>query len=623
MFLKNGPECADEFTLAFPGKNGIPDYEQYGTFENIGTDDYRYVIEDRHALGLVSGSGVYPDWKTVLKDPAYERLKQEGRLSGNHWTHVDSGDPLADFFVWCRAPEEHGVKQFFIAQALEEAGLYMQAVKAYYAVIIFFPRSPCWGADRSFVWYVGPEAIQRIKQILNQRPEMLLSLHDAEITVENGKDTNLSNDIITVNPGRFVAVKGSDAASKTRLYPTETIVERRGSGMVRLVQYDNGLWQLMVNDQPFTVKGIHYAPTRIGLGPTELNQWMFEDTNENGMIDAPYESWVDINRNNRQDRMEKTMGDSVLLKQMGCNAIRIYHSSSIVEYHADEFNKKLLRDLHQRFGIWVVMGDFLGAYTIGSGANWDDGTDYTDPEQCATMKQNVYDMVMDHKDEPYVLFWVLGNENNMAPDYSGINATRTNAATYPEAYARFLNDVAAMIHRIDPNHPVAVGNLELDLIEYYERYAPELDILAINSYRGKRGFGTLWTDVSKIMNRPIVILEYGCDAYDQHKGLDEEAQKEYHEGCWNDIQAHMSGGYEPGNALGGIIFEWLDEWWKDTHSGDPYDQHQTHSDMRMPFPDGLSHEEWLGIAGQGNGEHSPFLRKLRATYYYYKKAWTQ
>jgi len=33
------------------------------------------------------------------------------------------------------------------------------------------------------------------------------------------------------------------------------------------------------------------------------------------------------------------------------------------------------------------------------------------------------------------------------------------------------------------------------------------------------------------------------------------------------------------------------------------------------------HEEWLGVAGQGDGKLSPFLRQLRQSYYTYKKAW--
>jgi hypothetical protein len=33
------------------------------------------------------------------------------------------------------------------------------------------------------------------------------------------------------------------------------------------------------------------------------------------------------------------------------------------------------------------------------------------------------------------------------------------------------------------------------------------------------------------------------------------------------------------------------------------------------------HEEWLGVAGQGDGALSPFLRQLREAYTTYQKLW--
>lgn len=617
------PLHAKKFKLAYPGYKGVVDYQTYGTFEGIGTDSYKYRITNRHGLKLVSGEGVYPDWDSINKDPAYRRLRREGRIKGHHWSHVDSGDPLADFFVWVKAPEERGVKQFFIAQALEEMGLFLQAVKAYYAVVVFFPRSPCWGADQSFVWYVGPEAIQRINRILIKHPEWGLTLIDAEIIITNSNDTNISNDRVKVNQGKFIEISRHGTDGQKKDLSGLKVINRRGKGLVKIIQYENGHWQMRVNDRPFIVKGISYTPTLVGLGPTERHGWMFEDSNENGAIDAPYDSWVDKNNNNSRDSDEEIIGDFALLKEMGCNAIRLYHVPTSVGYNPESLNKILLRDLYQRFGIRVIMGDFLGAYTLGSGADWNEGTDYTDPEQRALMKQTVKDLVIDFKDEPCILMWVLGNENNMPADYTGINATRTNASSEPEAYASFLNEVARMIHTLDPQRPVAVGNLEYHLMEYYAEYAQEIDIIAVNSYRGKRGFGSLWEKVKRIFDRPVLILEYGCDAYAQHSGVDEKAQKQYHEGCWEDITVHSAGGNGIGNAIGGVVFEWLDEWWKDTHSGDPYDQHQTVGQFKMPFPDGWNHEEWLGIAGQGDGKNSPFLRHLRKTYYYYKKVWNE
>ena len=380
---------------------------------------------------------------------------------------------------------------------------------------------------------------------------------------------------------------------------------------------------MFVDGKPFFVRGISYSPTEIGAGPhTDFNfmeRWMFADNNHNGLIDAAYDAWVDANNNNLQDTGEKSVGDFKLLKDIGINTIRLYAPNNPKDrYDPDLINKNLLRKMYEDFGIMVAVGDFLGAYTLGSGARWDEGTDYTDPQQLKSMKEVVRQKVMDLKDEPFVLMWILGNENNMSLDYNGVNATRTNAGLYPQAYASFLNEVAKMIHEIDGNHPVAVGNIELDLLDYYKKHAPELDILGVNSYRSAPGFQSLWQDARALFDRPVVITEYGCDAYSEGEGEDQNAQLKYIKGKFKDIVLNSAGGYGEGNSIGGFIFEFLDEWWKDS-VGDPEDVQQIKPQFPFGSPDGWGHEEWLGIVGQGNGKDSPFKRQLRKAYLYFKE----
>ena len=331
---------------------------------------------------------------------------------------------------------------------------------------------------------------------------------------------------------------------------------------------------------------------------------MDEDFNANAKDDGPYDAFVDENGNNKQDSNEKAIGDFALMEEMGVNAIRLYH-------HPLKVNKELLRDMYARHGIRVIMGDFLGKYAIGSGAKWNPGTDYTNEEHKKNMLESVRRMVMEFKDEPYILFWLLGNEN--------VYGYACNADKEPQAYFTFTSEVARMIKEIDPNHPVAVCSGDILFLDRFGKYAVDVDIFGTNAYRGNYGFGSLWRQVRQEADKPVFITEYGCPAYAEGRTEEqgEELQADYHKGSWEDIQMNMAFGEGCGNSLGGVAFEWLDEWWKGYEPA----AHDTKGLWPGPFPDGFMHEEWLGLCGQGDGTQSPFLRHLRKSYYTYKKLW--
>ncbi len=622
-FLQGLPLPAPQFAIEQAGLLEPLDYSLYGDFLGVDTAAYHFEIKEANRLKKDIGAGIYPNDFAVTQEPNFMEWKKQGLLDGLHWSWLKEKDVQKAFYVWATAGEEKGVKTFFTGVTLEKAGLMIPAIKAYYAALIHFPRSICWAEDKSFVWYIAPAALESIKRILRDYPQLGWELVGASASVENGTDLDFANDIIKVNPGKFEKVSLEQRLNKLPDLSGMNIMNTRGKGTVQVVQFENGHWQLRVAGRPYFIKGITYSPTEIGFGPHNderfLDRWMFQDKNGNGRVDAAYDAWVDANANGFQDADEPAVGDFKLLKGMGINTIRLYLPNvNRVTYDPQLVNKELLRDLNDRFGIKIIAGDFLGAYTQGSGASWEKGTDYTDPEQLQKMKDLVRAKVLDLKDEPFVLMWLLGNENNMPGDYLGVNATRTNAATQPVAYAKFLNEVAAMIHELDPNHPVAVGNIEVNLFELYREHAPEIDILGINSYRGKEGFGALWSDAQKLFDRPVVITEFGSDAYYQDEGVDEDSQREYHQGNFRDIVIQQAGGPAVGNSIGGIIFEYLDEWWKDTRD-DPENVQQTQATFKFPFADGYSHEEWLGIVSQGSGKNSPFERRLRKAYFYYQE----
>ena len=628
------------FELADPGTEDIVNYEKYGRFESTGTVNYKYVITDRAGLAQALGEGIFPNTQSVLKDPAYQSFKNAGKLNGSQWTFTNNDAHQANFYKWAEVAEDPGPKLYNEAEALEKAGLTKQAIKAYYNILVFFPRAhgvTYWGTP----WYIGSVAMDKVNYLCRQHPELGMKLVGASVVVDNGFDDDLKNDIFTVNPGRIISIKPEEVAEPAADISKLAVVKTVGEGKVKLLKYDNGNWQLTVDGKPYYIRGIAYMPNKVGLSPDlhTLNvhrDWMYK--NKNGKNETAYYSWVDKNRNDKQDNDEPPVGDFKLMKDMGVNTIRLYDHVSL--------NKQLLKEGYENYGFMYLIGDPIGMYAVGSGAEWYCGTDYTDPAQVKNMLEQVRQMVEEYKDEPYILMWVLGNENNYAEpgktDESSGSGCR--AKIQPEAYYKFVNEAAKLIKSLDPQkRPVSICNGDTLFLDICAKNAPDLDVFGANAYRGAQGFGSVWRDVARVFDRPVLITEYGCSAYHPDWSLEkaEQGQAEYLKGNWMDIEANFAGRGQ-GNALGGILFEWMDEWWKANSDLPmkvqqrnkewyakrsemykhlkPY-QHDTVPQFGAPFLDGWSYEEWLGITSQGNGKHSPLERQLRPAYFEFMKMW--
>ncbi|MDR2427270.1 MAG: hypothetical protein LBD46_08870 [Endomicrobium sp.] len=594
------------------------DYEKYGEFKNLGTDKYKYVPNNFDGLRAASGEGIYPNTQSVYNSPEYKKFSYQNKLEGNKWNFVNTDDYQANFYKWAIEREEPGVKLYFTAAALDRAGHYKHAVKAYYACLVFFPKSIGY-TEYGTPWYIATVCIDRINYLTKKYPEIGVKLIGADITIDNTFDNDVKNDIFYINPGKLEPAHAKDFERKFG-YPEKTGIKKIvGSGRVKLIQYNNDNFRLMVDDKPYVVKAISYAPNKIGLYPgvagfNNNKDWSYDDYDKNGKIDGPYDAWVDANRNEKRDKNEKSVGDFALMKEMGVNSLRIYHHRDI--------NKQLLKEGYEKYGFMYLMGDFVGMYAVDSGASWKEGTNYADPKQRKNMLNNIKKMVEQYKDEPYILMWVLGNENN----YSDIGDITTSSKVQyqPDTYYKFVNECAKLIKSLDPHQrPVAICNGDLYLLNYCVENVPDADIYGTNSYRGEQGFGSIWKDVKRFYNKAVLITEYGCPAYASgwSTGRIEAGQSSYHKGCWENIEDNMAGVEGgSGNSLGGVIFEWCDEWWK-AQNLDP-NVHDTTKQYGGGFLDGGGYEEWFGIVGIGeNGEDSTFKRQLRETYFMYRQLW--
>ncbi len=586
-------------------------YDRYGKFQNVSEENYKYVVINPVELAKATGEGIYPNSTSVKFDPEFAKVKKT-LFKIDHWKIANSRDLSTAFYKWHITPESEALKQFMRADLLERSGLIKHAIKGYYAVLVHFPRSYGWTYWHT-PWYVGKAALYRLKYLLRNNPQFDLTLEGGEIKIINGYDNDVRNDIFLVNPGKLrpltfwekkFAFGGGCGKKKRNL---EKVVETKGE-KVKLVKYDSGDWQLLVDDEPFMIKGMTYGPTRVGESPDDgtMQDWTTQDLNKNSIIDSPYESWVDKDRNSQQNKGEIAVGDFQLMKEMGVNTLRLYHQPF-------KLNKEILRQMYQKYGIYILMGDFLGKYALGSGADWQEGTDYDNLEHQENMLKSVEKMVQEFKDEPYVLIWLLGNEN--------VYGLGCNADKNPESFFKFANKAAKRIKSLDPQkRPVAIASGDVLYLDIFAKNCPDIDIFGANCYRGRYGFLDFWDEVKRVADKPAMITEYGTSSY--AKGYSQEEsenyQAQYHKECWADILCNSSG-FSAGNALGSVVFEWLDEWWKAYEPA----YHDKKGVAAGPFLDGYYHEEWFGVCGQGDGMNSPYLRELKPAYFIYRELWSQ
>ena len=378
----------------------------------------------------------------------------------------------------------------------------------------------------------------------------------------------------------------------------------KASPKVYIKELKNKDYQLMVSGRPYIVKGVCYSP--IPIGKTHEYDWWSD----------PRKPWL---------------VDGKLMQEMGINTIRLYQAGDDIEKV-----KIVVRDLYEKYGIRTILGSWLGFWEYPCPF-------YADKKFRERVKKDVMDMVNSLKDEPGILLWVLGNENNYSclghvnpwsseeidrePDPQKQKAMRA------EIYYSFVNEIAKELHKIDPQHPVALGNGELVGLEYANKFAQEVDLVACIIYRG-RTFGNLFRSLRATFDKPVLISEFGADCYDAYaQKEDQNMQAFFLESQWRQIYENLAGKKEgAGNCLGGTIFEWTDEWWKH-NPDDPlgWSAHDTASnwtngsyyyDIKVEGNKNMN-EEWFGIVAlsPSPGGSALDIRLPRKAYYVTREFW--
>lgn len=362
-------------------------------------------------------------------------------------------------------------------------------------------------------------------------------------------------------------------------------------------------YQLLVNKRPYIVRGVCYNPIPVGKN-------------------YAYDWWSDPDK--------PWLLDGKLMQEMGINTIRIYQTGE-----NPEAVRQVIGDLYQRYGIRTILGHWLGFWEYPCPF-------YGDKAFQDKIKQDVLTMIRQYKDEPGVLLWILGNENNFSC-MGEVNRWSTDEidrepdpqkqkAMRARIYYSYVNEIAKEIHQLDPLHPVALGNGELIGLEYAFERCPDIDLVACIIYRGKT-FGNLFNSLKMTFDRPLLLAEFGADAYDAAtRKEDQNMQAFFLESQWRQIYANLASYPQgAGNCLGGTMFEWSDEWWKHTQD-DPatWATHDTASnwsnssyyfDIQAEGNKNMN-EEWFGIVGLSPEiEQGLNTRIPRKAYYVIREFW--
>jgi beta-galactosidase len=339
---------------------------------------------------------------------------------------------------------------------------------------------------------------------------------------------------------------------------------------------DDGGWKLLVNGEPYYIKGVVWGYTPRGENYT-YNLWGESDEFIRKVLDY----------------------DFGLMAKAGVNTIRSFAM----------IPPKWVTYIYREHGIRTVINPLMGRYGYTIGGRWTPVTDYSDELTRATLKADTLALVEKYKNVPGVLMFAFGNESNYGLSWSSFEIENLPVGEQETAKARHLyslfNEVITSGKKIAPNHPFTIVNGDIQYIDLIAELVPSLDILGSNVYRGK-SFTDLWSQVDAKLDLPVAFFEFGSDAYNAREGREDQvAQATILKEQWQEMYNKSWGNGEEGNSIGGFVFEWRDEWWKylQEENLDIQDTNASWSNQAYLFDwapgKNNMNEEWFGIAALG------------------------
>ena len=359
------------------------------------------------------------------------------------------------------------------------------------------------------------------------------------------------------------------------------------------VARDDGGFRLVVDGRDFMVFGVNWGYIPVGEN-YRYDLWKHSDA----FIEAA---------------LEQEMG---LLRQMGVNAIRQHPG----------IPPRWVTYIYRKYGIYTVMNHTTGRYGFEVDGTYVSPVDYSDAAFRAAVRADIRKVVEQYKDTPGILMWMLGNENNYGLSWSSYEIEALPAGEQNRAKAVFLyslwGDIVADIKAIDTTKPVAIANGDVQYIDLIAEHVKGLDIMGSNVYRGASS-RDLFQVVKDKLDLPFLYTEFGSDAYNAREDREDQiSQARINKALWQEIYEMSDDKGRVGNAIGGLIFQWSDGWWKYLQETglDVQDTHASWPNEAYPFDyvkgENNMNEEWFGICAKGpSDETGHFPLYPRASYY--------
>lgn len=174
-------------------------------------------------------------------------------------------------------------------------------------------------------------------------------------------------------------------------------------------------------------------------------------------------------------------GDMDALARHGANALRTWSTE----------NGKEVLDRAHKLGLKVMMGIWVGLERHGF--------NYNDKEAVKKQLERIQNRVLELKDHPALMIWGIGNEMNLE-------------SKNPKVWDA-VNDIAKMIHKMDPNHltTTPLAGIDRELAKVVTTRASEVDFLSVQLYGPMDIFPQIIQEAG--YKGPLLVTEWGATGY--------------------------------------------------------------------------------------------------------------